>query len=152
MTAADRLFMDETTAPVLDPGRRPAKKGFFWAMACDDRGHVGQGPPIVLFRSAPGRSGEHPSDTCSASAGGSYEGCDLLTRIERPQGPWALVHCWSYLRRRIVKLTRNTKSRSTRPPCIRSQHCMLSRRRCAPRCRKSGSLLDDSTRRRLSPP
>jgi len=28
---ADRLFMDETTAPVLDPGRRQVKKGYFWA-------------------------------------------------------------------------------------------------------------------------
>ena len=31
-------------------------------------------------------------------------------RIERPQGPWVLVHCWSHLRRRFVKLVRNTKS------------------------------------------
>ena len=51
--------MDETTAPVLDPGRGQTKKGFFWAIASDDRGHGGQGPPIVLFRYAPGRSGEH---------------------------------------------------------------------------------------------
>jgi transposase len=33
LAAADRLFMDETTAPVLDPGRRQTKKGFFWAIA-----------------------------------------------------------------------------------------------------------------------
>jgi hypothetical protein len=37
LAAADRLFMDETTAPVLDPGRRQTKKGFFWAIASDDR-------------------------------------------------------------------------------------------------------------------
>lgn len=29
---------------------------------------------------------------------------------KRPQGPWALVRCWSHLRRRFVKLVRNTKS------------------------------------------
>jgi hypothetical protein len=40
LAAADRLFMDETTAPVLDPGRRRTKKGFFWAIASDDRGYV----------------------------------------------------------------------------------------------------------------
>src|SRR6185503_7519121 len=39
-----------------------------------------------------------------------YDGYDRLTRIERPQGPWVLVHCWSHLRRRFVKLVRNTKS------------------------------------------
>jgi transposase len=32
---AGRLFMDETAAPVLDPGRGKVKKGFFWAIACE---------------------------------------------------------------------------------------------------------------------
>ena len=50
---ADRLFMDETTAPVLDPGRGQTKKGFFWAIVSDDRGHGGPSPPIVLFRLCP---------------------------------------------------------------------------------------------------
>jgi transposase len=59
LASADRVFMDETTAPVLDPGRRRTKKGFFWAIASDDRGHGGTGPPIVLFRYAPGRGGAH---------------------------------------------------------------------------------------------
>lgn len=59
LSAADRLFMDETTAPVLDPGRGQTKKGFFWAIAADDRGYGGTGPPVVLFRYAPGRSGEY---------------------------------------------------------------------------------------------
>ena len=57
LAGADRLFMDETTAPVLDPGRGQTKKGFFWAIASDDRGHSGPSPPIVLFRYASGRSG-----------------------------------------------------------------------------------------------
>lgn len=56
---ADRLFMDETTAPVLDPGRGKTKKGFFWATASDDRGHGGTSPPIILFRYAPGPSGSY---------------------------------------------------------------------------------------------
>lgn len=29
LAMADRLFMDETTAPVLDPGRGQTKKGYF---------------------------------------------------------------------------------------------------------------------------
>ena len=32
-----KLFMDETIAPVLDPGRRKTKTGYFWALARDDR-------------------------------------------------------------------------------------------------------------------
>ena len=115
LSAADRLFMDETTAPVLDPGRGQTKKGFFWAIAADDRGHGGTGPPVVLFRYAPGRSGEHAEQFLKGFRGrflqcDGYEGYNRLTRIERPQGPWVLVHCWSHLRRRFVKLVRSTKS------------------------------------------
>lgn len=32
-----KLFMDETTAPVLDPGRGTTKTGYLWALARDDR-------------------------------------------------------------------------------------------------------------------
>lgn len=32
-----KLFMDETRAPVLDPGSRKTKTGYFWALARDDR-------------------------------------------------------------------------------------------------------------------
>lgn len=112
---ADRVFMDETTAPVLDPGRRRTKKGFFWAIASDDRGHGGTDPPVVLFRYAPGRGGAHAERFLHGYRGrylqcDGYDGYELLSRICRDQGPWTLVHCWSHLRRRFVKLLRNTKS------------------------------------------
>jgi len=115
LAAADRLFMDETTAPVLDPGRGQTKKGYFWAIASDDRGHGGIGPPIVLFRYAPGRSGTFAEQFLYGFRGqflqcDGYDGYERLPRIQRPQGPWTLVHCWSHLRRRFVKLVRNTKS------------------------------------------
>jgi transposase len=32
-----KLFMDETRAPVLDPGRKRTKTGYLWAIARDDR-------------------------------------------------------------------------------------------------------------------
>jgi len=32
-----KLFVDEMTAPVLDPGRGRTKKGYFWVLARDDR-------------------------------------------------------------------------------------------------------------------
>jgi len=112
---ADRLFMDETTAPVLDPGRGQTKKGYFWAIVSDDRGHSGPSPPIVLFRYAPGRSGAFAEQFLHGFNGrflqcDAYDGYDRLTEVARPQGPWTLVHCWSHLRRRFVKLARNSKS------------------------------------------
>jgi len=115
LAVADRIFMDETTAPVLDPGRHRTKKGFFWAMASDDRGHGGPSPPVVLFRYAPGRSGAYAEQFLRDYHGrflqcDGYDGYELLTRVKRDEGPWMLVHCWSHLRRRFVKLVRNTKS------------------------------------------
>jgi len=53
-----KLFADETTAPVLDPGRGRTKKGYFWALARDDRPWCGRAPPAVVYSYAPGRSGE----------------------------------------------------------------------------------------------
>jgi transposase len=35
--ASGKIAVDETVAPVLDPGRGRTKKGYFWAIACDDR-------------------------------------------------------------------------------------------------------------------
>ena len=44
-----KLFMDETPAPVLDPGRGKVKKGYFWVLARDDRAWNGPEPPGVAF-------------------------------------------------------------------------------------------------------
>ena len=52
LATADPLFMDETTAPALDPGGGETKKGYFWAIASDDRGHSGPGPPIARYPDA----------------------------------------------------------------------------------------------------
>ena len=37
LKTSGKLFMDETTVPVLDPGRGRTKTGYLWAMARDDR-------------------------------------------------------------------------------------------------------------------
>ncbi|WP_247444815.1 IS66 family transposase [Bradyrhizobium sp. 197] len=71
LESADRLFMDETTAPVLDSGRGQTKKGYFWAIVSDDRGDSGPSPPIVLFRYALGRSAPSPSSSWMALTDGS---------------------------------------------------------------------------------
>ena len=42
-----KLFADETTAPVLDPGRGRTKTGQLWAYARDDRPWGGSDPPGV---------------------------------------------------------------------------------------------------------
>ena len=54
-----KLFMDETTAPVLDPGKGKTKTGYLWALARDDRRWGGDDPPGVVFHYVGGRSGQH---------------------------------------------------------------------------------------------
>ena len=54
-----QLFMDETRAPVLDPGRGKTKTGYLWALARDERPWAGPDPPGVVFFYAPGRGGRH---------------------------------------------------------------------------------------------
>jgi transposase len=44
-----RLFADETTAPVLDPGRGRTKNWSVWVYAADDRPWGGADPPGVVY-------------------------------------------------------------------------------------------------------
>jgi transposase len=58
--ASTKIFADETTAPVLDPGRRRTKTGQLWAYARDDRPWGGADPPAVAYVYAPDRKAERP--------------------------------------------------------------------------------------------
>jgi transposase len=56
-----RLFIDESRARVLDPGRDRTKSGYFWSIARDDHAWCGEtGPPAVVYTNAPA--------SCSATA------------------------------------------------------------------------------------
>jgi len=115
LRGADRIFVDETRAPVLDPGRKATKSGYFWAVVSDDRGHGGAGPPIVLFHYAPGRGKEHPLKFLAGYRGrflqcDAYPSYNALTEIARDNGPWQLVYCWPHVRRRFVKRFENEGS------------------------------------------
>ena len=58
--AAERVHADDTTVPVLDPGRGKTKTGRLWCYARDDRPFGGEAPPAVLYCYSPDRKGEHP--------------------------------------------------------------------------------------------
>jgi transposase len=49
LKSSTKLFADETTAPVLDPGRGRTKIGQLWAYARDDRPWGGSDPPGVAY-------------------------------------------------------------------------------------------------------
>jgi hypothetical protein len=106
---------EEPRAPVLDPGRRKTKTGDFWAIVSDDRAYGGVDPPIVMFHYAPGRGAVHARRFLEDYRGRfvQCDGCDAydkLTKVDRPEGPWTLVHCWTHARRRFVKRLENDGS------------------------------------------
>jgi transposase len=110
MKLSGRLFMDETRAPVLDPGRGRTKTGYLWAVLRDDRGHGGADPPIVVYHYAPGRSGAHAERMLEGFDGvlqvDGYGGYHRLARAERKGGaPLRLAWCWSHGRREIIGAT-----------------------------------------------
>jgi transposase len=101
-----RLFMDETRAPVLDPGAGKTKTGYLWALTRDDRGWNGADPPAVVFTYAPGRSGSHAMDILRGFDGilqvDGYAGYDALAEPRRVGGaPLKLAYCWAHTRRKL---------------------------------------------------
>ena len=58
--AAERVHADDTTVPVLDPGRGKTKTGRLWCYVRDDRPFAGKVAPAVLYCYSPDRKGEHP--------------------------------------------------------------------------------------------
>lgn len=103
-----KLFMDETRAPVLDPGRRRTKTGYLWALSRDDRPWGGNDPPATAFFYAPGRGGEHAERFLDGFSGvlqvDGYAGYNRLTRMDRPGGPLRLAYCWAHARRKLHEI------------------------------------------------
>jgi hypothetical protein len=80
-SGSSRLYVDETTAQVLDPGRGTTKTGYLWAVLRDDQGWGGPAPPGVVFHQHPGRIGQHASDILAGLEGtidvDTYVACAL---------------------------------------------------------------------------
>jgi len=102
LKSSEHLFMDETTAPVLDPGRGRTKTGYLWALARDERGWGGNDSPGVIFFYAPGRSGKNAETFLRGFDGtlqlDGYQGYNRLTLPSRKGGePVRVAHCWAHL-------------------------------------------------------
>ena len=69
LKGSDKLFADETRAPVLDPGRRKTKTVHKPAHARDDRPWGGPEPPGVAYVHEPDRKHERPAAHLAGFAG-----------------------------------------------------------------------------------
>ncbi len=97
-----KLFMDETRAPVLDPGRGRTKTGWLWALARDDRSWGGPDPPGVVYFYAPGRGGEHAETFLKGFKGVlQVDGYAGYNRLAGPDWQVRLAYCWGHSRRKV---------------------------------------------------
>jgi transposase len=106
-----KLFVDETTAPVLDPGRGRTKTGYFWALARDDRPWQGGTPPVVVYSYAPGRRSDYALALLKGYTGvlqtDGYAGYRALADPKRTGGPATLAFCWAHWRRQFFDLAKS---------------------------------------------
>lgn len=104
LKASGKLFADETTAPVLDPGRGRTKTGQLFAYARDDRPWGGQDPPGVAYLYAPDRKAEQPMRHLAGFVGvlqvDGYAGYKVLAE----RSAMSLAFCWSHVRRKFYEL------------------------------------------------
>lgn len=104
LRASPKLFADETTAPVLDPGRGRTKTGQLWAYARDDRPWGGPAPPAVAYVYAPDRKAERPAAHLHGFKGvlqvDGYAGYRALAATSQVD----LAFCWSHVRRRFYEI------------------------------------------------
>jgi len=102
-----KIAVDETTAPVLDPGRGCTKKGYFWAIARDDRSWGGTDPPAVAYTYAPGRGAVHALKLLDGYRGivqcDGYPAYKTIAGATRDE-TITLAFCWAHVRRRFYDI------------------------------------------------
>ena len=108
--ASNKLFADDTSIPVLDPGRGRTRTGRFWVYARDDRSWAGSDPPAAVFFYSPDRKAERPAAHLDCFRGvlqvDGYAGFERLTA----GGNIVPAACWAHARRKFYEFHQATGS------------------------------------------
>ncbi len=108
-----KLFADDTTLPVLDPGRGRTKTGRLWCYAVDDRPWAGPTHPMAAYVYTEDRKGSRPAEHLAAFHGvlqvDGYTGFKRLA-LDRPDSSVTLAFCWAHMRRAFYEFHVSTKS------------------------------------------
>jgi hypothetical protein len=111
--SAPKLFADDTTLPVLDPGRGRTKTGRLWCYAVDDRPWCGPSHPAVAYIYAEDRKAIRPTAHLAGFDGvlqvDGYPGFKRLAG-ERADNSVKLAFCWVHMRRPFYQFHASTKS------------------------------------------
>jgi hypothetical protein len=111
--AATKLFADDTTLPVLDPGRGRTKKGRLWCYAVDDRPWRGESHPVAAYVYSEDHRVTHPAEHLASFKGvlqvDGYNGFKRLAG-DRTDASVCLAYCWAHMRRGFYDFHVSTKS------------------------------------------
>jgi hypothetical protein len=105
--ASPKVFADDTTLPVLDPGRGRTKTGRLWCYAVDNRPWCGPGHPAAAYVYSEDRKGEHPQTHLRGFRGllqvDGYAGFGGLVAGKTDDAP-QLAFCWAHVRRKFYDI------------------------------------------------
>jgi transposase len=111
--SSDKLFADDTTLPVLDPGRGRTKAGRLWCYAVDDRPWCGSSHPAAAYVYSEDRKSERPAGHLVTFRGvlqvDGYAGFKRLAG-DRADDSVRLAFCWAHMRRPFYEFYDSTKS------------------------------------------
>jgi transposase len=111
--ASPKVFADDTTLPVLDPGRGRTKTARLWCYAVDNRPWRGPGHPAAAYVYSEDRKGEHPQTHLRGFRGllqvDGYAGFGGLVAGKTDDAP-RLAFCWAHVRRKFYDIHVATKS------------------------------------------
>src|SRR3984893_18389280 len=111
--STDKVFADETTLPVLEPGRGKTKTGRLWCYAVDDRPWTGATHPAAAYVYSEDRRGEHPTTHLAAFRGtlqvDGYAGFSNLVAARR-DASLRLAFCWAHARRPFYEFYTSNQS------------------------------------------
>jgi transposase len=107
-----KVFADDTTLPVLDPGRGRTKTGRLWCYAVDNRPWHGPGHPAAAYVYSEDRKGEHPATHLKGFRGVlQVDGYAGFGRLVADMGNVAkLAFCWAHARRKFYDIYAATQS------------------------------------------
>ena len=111
--SSPKVFADDTTLPVLDPGRGKTKTGRLWCYAVDDRPWKGPTHPAAAYIYSEDRKATHPTAHLVNFRGvlqvDGYNGFGSLV-TGRGDGSIQLAFCWAHTRRPFYEFYVSNKS------------------------------------------
>src|SRR5690242_11949647 len=111
--SSPKIFADDTTLPVLDPGRGKTKTGYLWCYAVDDRPWDGPSNPAVAYIYTEDRKNARPAEHLAHFAGVlQVDGYGGFKRLAggRADASIRLAFCWAHMRRDFFQFHASTKS------------------------------------------